>query len=69
MSYMTCGNGPQPVKNLGISVLSLSELEKFKHHSYVDVLDIKHNCAVFFSDKCIRCLFLIENIISHWSPL
>ena len=36
---------------------------KFKRHSYV--LYIEYKGAVLFLDKCIGCLFRIENRISH----
>ena len=53
-SQMTCGKGPQPVGNRGISEPSLRVLEKFKRHSVVlhsvvlFFLYIKYNCAALF---------------------
>ena len=54
---------PSLLENLGISEPSTSILQKFKFHS--DVLHIKYNCIVFFLDKCIDRLFMIENRFSH----
>ena len=54
---------PSLLENLGISEPSTSILKKLKFHS--DVLYIKYNCIAFFGDKCIGCLFMIENRFSH----
>ena len=66
--HLECGKGPPSLlENLGMSKPSISILQKLKF--YLGVLQIKYNYIVLFLDKCVGCLFMIENRFSHRLPL